>query len=383
MSPQIDSKLAKIGISIIAKVSCFALKYYRLPPPLILSVFDLSGFTKSTRMFELGSRLAQFHLTSGPSAVSTVVQEERRPTQSNITIQDFIRDVRKIGGLKKEDIFCNLRIPTQCPSTKEDDINLVILSGHGVFCIDVKTWRGSVSALQRCWHVQLRQEDQNLTNTFIEQVADPLEAIVRKTANLGQRMRSEGVSVRQQLFLPRVVFLAPDCQLDKELRKKKELVSQPEVDTFLRSFREGYVAWISNAFTPSWLSGHLSYRQMGEVKEVLKGLGTWDLLRLQGGQQLKGDYRSCPFIALNRQETDIMEFSKVKTLSADSLWALLGHAPQVTVKMYKRGAPGWLGKPLSATSTIPNNTHVIFRISGEETDSRIPAHNIQSITLSI
>lgn len=45
---------------------------------------------------------------------------------------------------------------------------------------------------------------------------------------------------------------------------------------------------------------------------------------------LKGDFRSCPYIALNRQETDTMEFFKIKTLSANSLWALLGHAPQVS-----------------------------------------------------
>lgn len=78
------------------------------------------------------------------------------------------------------------------------------------------------------------------------------------------------------------------------------------------------------------LAGHLSYRQMESVREVLRRVGTWDLVRLHCGEQLKGDYQGCQYIALNRQETDMLEFSRVKTLSADSLWALLGHVPQVS-----------------------------------------------------
>ncbi|XP_006791132.1 uncharacterized protein si:zfos-911d5.4 isoform X2 [Neolamprologus brichardi] len=290
--------------------------------------------------------------------------------------------MRKLTGLKKEYVFCNLRIPDQLQTTK-DDINLVILSGHGIFCIDVKPWKGTVSAHNQNWHVQVKEEDQNFTNTCIEQIEDPLKAIMTKTANLCSHLKRSGVSVRQSLFFPRIIFLSPDCELDKELRKKRELVSHSQIEDFLKSFKEGYVAWISDALTPSWISGHLSYRQMESVRDVLRRVGTWDLVRLHCGEQLKGDFQSCPYIALNRQETDTLEFSSVKTLSADSLWALLGHAPQVTVKMYKRGSNSWLGKSLNATTTIPSNTSVIFRISGEESDAKIPANAIHSITLSI
>lgn len=56
---------------------------------------------------------------------------------------------------------------------------------------------------------------------------------------------------------------------------------------------------------------------------------------------------------------------------------------QVTVKLYKRGSQGWLGKSVSATTTIPSNTFVIFRISGEEADTKIPADTIHTVTLSM
>ncbi|XP_046888238.1 uncharacterized protein si:zfos-911d5.4 isoform X1 [Hypomesus transpacificus] len=330
-------------------------------------------------MFTLGSRLAQFHIASGTTASEDTKEENPQPTQ---TFNEFLQYVRQIGGLKKEDIFCNLRISNSNHPSK-DDISVIILTGHGVFCIDVKLWRGTVSAQNQNWHVQLKENDQNLTNTCIERVEDPLKAIMNKTAHLWQYMKRNGVSVRQNLFFPRVVFLASDCELDEELRKKKEMVSHSQMDAFFRSFKEGYVAWISDAMTPSWLTGHLSYRQMGELRVALKRVGTWDLVKLHCGEQLRGDYKGCQYIALNRQDTDMLEFSRVKTLSADSLWALLGHAPQVTVKMYKRGAQGWLGKPLNATTTIPYTTHVIFRVSGEEEDLKILANTICSITLSI
>ncbi|XP_041670977.1 uncharacterized protein si:zfos-911d5.4 [Cheilinus undulatus] len=325
-------------------------------------------------MPQLGNLLIQFPLSSKPS--------EHTPTPQTPTLPEFLQHVRKTTGLRKEDVYCNLRIPDQS-KTPRDDINIVILTGQGVFCIDVKSWRGTVSADNQNWHVKVKEEDQNFTNTSIEQTEDPLRVVMTKAANLCGHLKRSGVSVRQSLFFPRVIFLSPDCELDEELRKRRELVSHSQIDDFLRSFREGYMAWISDALTPSWLSGHLSYKQMESVREVLRGVGTWDLVRLHCGEQLKGDYQGCQFIAVDRQETDMLEFSRVKTLSADYLWALLGHVPQVTVKMYKRGSQGWLGKTLNATTTIPSNTSVIFRVSGEDTDAKIPASSIQSITLSI
>lgn len=80
----------------------------------------------------------------------------------------------------------------------------------------------------------------------------------------------------------------------------------------------------------SVLTGRLSYSQMESVRGVLRRVGTWDLVSLHCGEQLKGDFQGCQYIALDRQETETLEFSRVGALSADSLWALLGHTPQVS-----------------------------------------------------
>ncbi|XP_078794113.1 uncharacterized protein si:zfos-911d5.4 isoform X2 [Oryzias latipes] len=270
-------------------------------------------------MLHLGN-FTHFHLSSKGS-------ESAQTPKQLTTLPDFVKHVMKVTGLRKEDIFCNLRVPDQ-PQTSKDDINIVILTGQGVFCIDLKPWKGTVSAHNPKWHVQVKEEDGDLINTCIEQIEDPLKALMSKTMNLCSHLKRSGVPVHHSLFFSGIVFLSPECILEEELMKRKELVLHSHIDEFLQSFKESYMTWISDALTPSWISGHLSYRQMEAVREVLRRVGTWDLLQLHCGEQLKGDYQGCQYIALNRQETCTLEFSRVRTLSTYTVWALLGHTPQ-------------------------------------------------------
>ncbi|XP_058649719.1 uncharacterized protein si:zfos-911d5.4 isoform X2 [Onychostoma macrolepis] len=328
------------------------------------------------RMFQM----VQFLVPSGPKRPSNIslsppTGQNRTQTASN----EFLQHVRRVSGLKQQDVFYNLRVPDQCQSDR-DEINLLLLTGHGVFCIDLKTWSGSVSVASEA---QVRAQQQNFPSVSIEQLPDALQAITVKTSNLHSHMKRCGLNLRPNLFIPRVLFLSADCVLSEDLLQTEQLLSCADVEPFLRSLREGYVSWLSDAFTPSWISGHLSYGQMRAVRERLELLGTWDVLQMSSGQELAGDFQGCQHLALNRQETELLEFSRTGSVITDTLWSLLGHTPQVTVSMFKRGAQGWLGKPLIATATIPSSTRVIFRIRGEATDARIPAGSIRSVTLSI
>ncbi|XP_066519822.1 uncharacterized protein si:zfos-911d5.4 isoform X2 [Hoplias malabaricus] len=294
-------------------------------------------------MFQLGSRLAHITLPSGSGDSSSSqsaadpggsgglgfagsgaqVREEKIPS-----LPEFLKHVRRVTGLKKEDVFCDLRVPSLFQTTREE-INIVIVTGSGVYCVDVKPWTGGVSAQgTNTWHLQTKEEKPNFTNTSIQQVPDPLQGITRKAGDLCAHLKRCGVKVRQSLFIPRVLFLSPLCVLDDELRKRKELVPHSEVDMFLRSLREGYMTWITDTLTPSWISGHLSFRQLGAIRAVLGQMGTWDLVQLSCGAELKGDYQGCQHLALNRQDTDLLEFRRGRILSTDTLWALLGHTPQ-------------------------------------------------------
>ncbi|RXM31001.1 hypothetical protein EOD39_1841 [Acipenser ruthenus] len=125
-----------------------------------------------------------------------------------------------------------------------------LTSGRGVFCLDVKTWKGKVSVQEHSWHLNFTEETEHFSNTSISQVADPIQVIKTKTENLWNHLMRSGVCVRQSLFLSRVILLNPDCHVDPELQKSKEVVAHCDLDSFIRSFKVGYLAWISDAVTP-------------------------------------------------------------------------------------------------------------------------------------
>ncbi|MGH0187240.1 UNVERIFIED_CONTAM: hypothetical protein FKN15_024019 [Acipenser sinensis] len=216
------------------------------------------------------------------------------------------------------------------------------IRGCGVFCLDVKTWKGKVSVQEHSWHLNFTEETEHFSNTSISQVADPIQVIKTKTKNLWNHLMRSGVCVRQSLFLSRVVFLNPDCHMDPELQKSKEVVAHCDLDSFISSFKEGYLAWISDAVTPYLLSGRLSYKQLSDLSSVLQRTGTWDTVNLHGGQQLKGDYRGCQHIALNREETDQLEFTHQWNMSAGYLLAFLGYSPQGSMLNPFFKSKGWV-----------------------------------------
>ncbi|KAJ0015690.1 hypothetical protein NQD34_013980 [Periophthalmus magnuspinnatus] len=211
-----------------------------------------------TSALQFGSLFTQFPLGFKASESSSSKDLNQQQTE---TPAQFIQRLRRVTGLKKDDVFCNLRVPEKDQLSK-DDISVVLLTGRGIFCVDVKTWTGKVTAQNSKWQIQVKEEETNFTNTRIEQTEDPVRAIKKKTQSLLAHLKRSGVSVRERLFFPRVLFLSPDLDLDQSLQNQAEILVQSRVQDFLCSFREGYVGWISDALTPAWISGHLSYSQL-------------------------------------------------------------------------------------------------------------------------
>lgn len=72
-----------------------------------------------------------------------------------------------------------------------------LYQGQGIFCIDVKPWRGTVSANGHSWLVQEKAEDQNFCNTYIEQIEDPIKAImVNKETHWAQMFWKKNLNVK-------------------------------------------------------------------------------------------------------------------------------------------------------------------------------------------
>lgn len=86
-----------------------------------------------------------------------------------------------------------------------------------------------------------------------------------KARDLCNHMKCCGVNIKPTLLLPRILFLSPHCHLDEDLRKRKELVCHGDLEMFLRSLREGYVTWVADAITPSWISGQGSVTHLKQI----------------------------------------------------------------------------------------------------------------------
>ncbi|XP_072095886.1 uncharacterized protein [Mobula birostris] len=329
-------------------------------------------------MLKLERRLVQVQQACGP----TEFPENEEKLIEAQAFQKFLLQLRLLGGLAKEAIFCHLRVPDQFQKSREE-INVVVLTGKGVFCLDVRNWKGRVSSQDNYWLLQVPDDTDLMTNTSVKQFADPVQRIKKKTLNLWNHLMKNGVCLRQSAFFPRVVFLNPVCELDPEMSQINEIIAPHEVESFICSFKEGYMSWMTNVFIPHWLSGHLSFRHINDLRMALGKIGTWDILDLHGGQRLIGDYQGCVHIAVNRDETDELEFSHQRNLTTGYIWALAGYSPQVTVKMYKRGSRGWLWRAVCSTVVIPYNSHITFRVCGEDADAKIPANDIDRIILSI
>ncbi|XP_072883735.1 uncharacterized protein [Hemitrygon akajei] len=329
-------------------------------------------------MLKLERRLVQVQQACGPTEFP---ENEERLFEAQ-AFQKFLLQLRLLGGLAKEAIFCHLRVPDQFQKSREE-INVVVLTGKGVFCLDVRNWKGRVSSQDNYWLLQVPDDTELMKNTSVKQFADPVQRIKKKTLNLWNHLMKNGVCLRQSAFFPRVVFLNPVCELDPEMSQINEIVAPHKVESFICSFKEGYMSWMTNIFIPHWLSGHLSFRHINDLTMALGKIGTWDILDLHGGQRLIGDYQGCVHIAVNRDETDELEFSHQRNLTTGYIWALVGYSPQVTVKMYKRGSHGWLWRAVCSTVVIPYNSHITFRVCGEDADAKIPANDIDRIILSI
>ncbi|XP_069755871.1 uncharacterized protein [Narcine bancroftii] len=287
-------------------------------------------------MMKLENRLVQVQQACGP----TEFPENKEKLFEMQAFQKFLLQLRLLGGLTKEAIFCNLRVPDQLQKSKEE-INVVVLTGKGVFCMDLRNWEGRVSSQENYWMLKVPENIELMKNTSIKQFADPVQRIKTKTLNLWNHLMKNGVCLRQSAFFPRVVLLNPVCELDPEVPQINEVIAPSSVESFICSFKEGYMSRMTNTFIPHWLSGHLSFRHINVLIRALGKIGTWDILDLHGGQRLIGDYQGCIHIAVNRDETDELEFSHQRNLTTGYLWALVGYSPQDIATMGKRYPGNW------------------------------------------
>ena len=333
-------------------------------------------------MFEISKRFEQANQAANPQEH---LEEEHVKAGRNAELS-FASSFRSKSGLDSSSVFCCLRIPDKYQARKRE-IDVVVLSVDGIFCIEVKCWSGTVTRSEdgSKW-IQTRTK-QISTNTFATKHIEH-ENSVTETENKARLLRDylcrKEVYVSEKLFHSRVVFCNRNLELDGKISNNSTVVIKPsDHDKFIQSFNRGFLESLPEVVVPSWISGKLSYSQLSQIRTILSSTGTWDVIHLNGGRQLYGDFKECAGVSLDRQKCEAMVFSHQRSRTMGMAWAMLGYSPQVSVSLLERGGTGWLWNSYCASLKIPYNTDVVFRICGEEVDSKIPANDIERISISI
>ncbi|XP_046854724.1 uncharacterized protein LOC124447767 [Xenia sp. Carnegie-2017] len=177
------------------------------------------------------------------------------------------------------------------------------------------------------------------------------------------------VIVHKEYLKPRVVFVNRNICIDKRIENQSEVILPNQYRKFIGGFREGSVT--DNA-------RRLPEALQHEVKDVLKNVGSWDVMYLNGGKQLHGDFKGCPCITVDRKITERLVFSHERSCIIGFFSALFGQTPSVKVTLHERENTGYRTK-----IQIPHDALFQFHECGVNNDVSILANDINKIELSI
>eukprot|EP00057_Strongylocentrotus_purpuratus_P021956 XP_011676430.1 PREDICTED: uncharacterized protein LOC105436395 isoform X1 [Strongylocentrotus purpuratus] len=332
-------------------------------------------------MFNLTSRLVQAREACNPASH---LEDEMVKAGRNAE-ENLMKDLVHKAGVPSSYIYQGLRVPDTF-QTRRHEIDVVILTEYGIYCIEVKNWSGKISLSTdgKSWVQQRHVKDSNTKSsvTYDASHSNVLNGLKSKTQLLRNHLLRHEACLAEKFFFSRVVLVNPKTELDNSLWKENEIVTFDRYPLFLDSLKRSYTGKVASSIVPSFITGQLSYSAMESARHALDQIGTWDVVHLNGGKQIIGDYKGNKDLILNRKTACRMEFKHQRSSVLGSLWAVMGFTPQVVVTIYKRGGDGWLWNATCAQVSVSYDAEISFRPAGEEVDAKIQANDIESIILS-
>ncbi|XP_070581028.1 uncharacterized protein [Ptychodera flava] len=333
-------------------------------------------------MFGFSNRLLHAQKASNPQT-HTEDEQVKAGREAESTL---VEKLKTEGQVPESDIFCKLRIPDSF-QTRRHEIDVVILTAYGIYVVEVKNWSGEVKPNKKgdAWiqKKRIHNGENGSSVDYDTQHGNAVDCIKAKANLLRNHLMKNGCCIKEKLFHPRVVFMNSHVKLDEQISSIPEVILPQALPFFIQYFQWSLLGKMTSSIVPAIISGQLSYSVMESARTILNQTGTWDVVILNGGKQLEGDFKGCAHFAPNRQETEMLQFSHQRNPTLGSTWAMLGYSPQTTVTMYCRGGAGWLWHSTLGTVSIPYSADVVFRVAGENSDSKIPANDIDRIVLSV
>jgi len=327
-------------------------------------------------MFGIASRLVQVQQATNP--VQHVDEEQRKAGRE--AEGEFVKDLQTLGGVCDCDLFHALRVPDAF-QTRRHEIDVVLLHGSGVYCIEVKNWSGTISVCDDPEYWQ-KGKTKSGSSSSLRQHPNPVKEAKKNAEILRNHLMRAGICLSANKFFAKVILTNKNCDLDDCIKNDGHVVTPDKVEEFAKSFARTWTNVITDPLIPYFFTGQLSYTQIDQTRSALRQIGTWDILELNGGKQLVGDYKGCAELSCNRQDVEELFFTHQRNATSATLWAIVGYAPTVNVTMYKRGGGGWFTRDTTGMVSLPYNRNIAFRIAGETADAQIPANDITRLLLS-
>ena len=331
-------------------------------------------------MFELKKRLEEASISCNPRHYSEDEQSKIGHDAEKVFASNLLK-----SGFSPKAIFYGLRVPNEYQTGKKE-IDLVLLHETGLYTLEIKNWAGKVTLSpddDKWIQSKFNVCGDSVSVSYDIEHENALFSLRRKTRLLKDHLFRHNVTIHDSFFKPRVVFVNENLKIDEKIEKEAEVILPDQCAQFIESFQRGYVKSILDSIIPSFISGHLSNAMLNLAENCLNSIGTWDIVCLNGGQQLYGDFKECPYFSVDRKNTDCLQLTHKRSRILSMTWAILGYSPSVMVLFRQRGGTGWLWNNYRAVVHIPYDTEFIFRVCGDDVDSKIMANDIERIILSI
>nr|XP_018667590.1 uncharacterized protein LOC100184194 [Ciona intestinalis] len=330
-------------------------------------------------MLGLTNRILHVQQASNPSKY-----DEDKQRLAGRQAEDHIENLLKeLGGIPNCNIFRSLRVPDEF-QTRRHEIDLIVLTNYGLYCIEVKNWAGKLISCKNgdFWEQRKTVTKENKTFSQQTQYPNPLSESKKKTNILRLHLLRSGVCLPESKCTSRVVLTNKSCKVDDTIKNDPTVIRYENLHIFALSFQQSYSTILTDMVVPSFFRGTLSSTQLQQIRGSLGQIGTWDVLQLNGGKKLIGDYKGCTEISVNRKEVNQMVFSHSRNSTTGTFWAVLGYSPTTCVTMYKREQTSWFTKEIVASVTLPYNHNIGFKIAGDTTEAKISANDIDTIFFS-
>jgi len=310
-------------------------------------------------------------LETSKAAANPTIRGEIEHVKAGRLGEDLVqKELEKLGTVRS-----GVRIPGT--NGRRNEIDLVLQTRSHIYLFEVKYWSGSVELTPDGQWKQIRLKP-----------ANPPEIIHE---NVLEKIRKKEILFRERLQIPKssvssfVVFPKSNLELTYAIGREPQVLSSVEFQNWLLSETPSSMKTVAEFILPKNWTG-FSEKTSDKIEESLGSCGTWDLVQLEGGRTLQGDFRAGPrgLADIDRKQISSAAFTHSRNGFVGAVRAVFGHETTTSVTLHSRNADVF--STIFARGCVqfelPIDSVVIFREAGKSVDTKVQVNDILTIEFS-